>query len=74
MVTFHVPPGIACSQVFSTMEKAKSESLVEDYSIQQTSLEQVFLRFTKSTVPGSCRSKSPFDRSTQNLELNEMHL
>ncbi|XP_044750000.1 phospholipid-transporting ATPase ABCA1-like isoform X2 [Coccinella septempunctata] len=35
------------SQLFGTLEKAKAELDIEDYSIGQASLEQVFLTFTK---------------------------
>uniref|UniRef100_A0A182MY51 ABC transporter domain-containing protein n=1 Tax=Anopheles dirus TaxID=7168 RepID=A0A182MY51_9DIPT len=35
------------SQIFGVMERAKQQLNIEDYSIGQTSLEQVFLAFTK---------------------------
>lgn len=35
------------SSMFGLMEQAKSNLQIEDYSISQTSLEQVFLSFTK---------------------------
>uniref|UniRef100_A0A182TFV1 ABC transporter domain-containing protein n=1 Tax=Anopheles melas TaxID=34690 RepID=A0A182TFV1_9DIPT len=35
------------SQIFGVMEQAKQQLNIEDYSIGQTSLEQVFLAFTK---------------------------
>lgn len=47
MIVFHIPKEVACSKVFNIMEKAKMDSLIEDYSIQQTSLEQVFLQLTQ---------------------------
>lgn len=41
MIVYQIPKETACSKVFNVMEKAKTDSLIEDYSIQQTSLEQV---------------------------------
>lgn len=34
-------------KVFHVMEEMRSELPIEDYSVNQTSLEQVFLRFTR---------------------------
>lgn len=51
MITFQVPSEIPCSNIFSSMEKAKIESIIEDYSIQQTSLEQVFTQIVKNENP-----------------------
>ncbi|KAL3284410.1 hypothetical protein HHI36_018570 [Cryptolaemus montrouzieri] len=42
--------GLRWSELFAILEKAKAEMNVEDYSIGQASLEQVFLTFTKSQV------------------------
>lgn len=36
------------ANLFGYMEKAKHEYNIEDYSISQTTLEQVFLNFTRS--------------------------
>ena len=36
------------SKLFGIMERAKQEYNVEDYSISQTTLEQVFLNFTRA--------------------------
>jgi len=38
------------SDVFELMERAKSELHVQDYSVHQTTLEQVFLTFTRKQV------------------------
>lgn len=35
------------SKMFGIMERAKRELAIEDYSIAQTTLEQIFLQFTK---------------------------
>ena len=49
---FQVPDAsIPLSQVFAAMERAKSELGVEDYSVHQTTLEQVFLTFTRAQLP-----------------------
>lgn len=49
LLTYYVPPSqkIKWSAMFGLMETAKSTLHIEDYSISQTSLEQVFLSFTK---------------------------
>lgn len=49
---FQVPDAsIPLSQVFATMERAKLELHVEDYSVHQTTLEQIFLTFTRAQYP-----------------------
>lgn len=40
---FHIPKKYPCSYAFAQMEQAKKELLIDDYSIQQTSLEQVII-------------------------------
>jgi len=45
---FHIPKKYPCSYAFAQMEQAKKELLIDDYSITQTSLEQVFLSFTRN--------------------------
>ncbi|XP_061179443.1 phospholipid-transporting ATPase ABCA3-like [Saccostrea echinata] len=42
---------LSLAKLFKEMEKTKSEYNVEDYSVHQTSLEQVFLGFTRMQVP-----------------------
>jgi len=39
---FHIPKKYPCSYAFAQMEQAKKELLIDDYSITQTSLEQVY--------------------------------
>lgn len=46
---FHIPKKYPCSYAFAQMEQAKKELLIDDYSITQTSLEQVC---TTTTVSG----------------------
>lgn len=43
--------GIPLSQLFSAMEQAKSRLKVEDYTVHQTTLEQIFLTFTRAQFP-----------------------
>ncbi|XP_076469399.1 phospholipid-transporting ATPase ABCA3-like [Babylonia areolata] len=51
-VHFQVPDESAhVADVFSLMERAKMELQVEDYSVHQTTLEQVFLTFTRKQAP-----------------------
>uniref|UniRef100_A0A182M226 ABC transporter domain-containing protein n=1 Tax=Anopheles culicifacies TaxID=139723 RepID=A0A182M226_9DIPT len=47
-LTFHIPvTDLKWSQMFGLMEGAKESLEIEDYALGQTSLEQVFLFFTK---------------------------
>ncbi|KAM3964373.1 phospholipid-transporting ATPase ABCA3 [Aphomia sociella] len=48
LVTYYLPDRtVPWSKMFGIMERAKRELDVEDYSISQTTLEQIFLQFTK---------------------------
>ncbi|CAH2106426.1 unnamed protein product [Euphydryas editha] len=48
ILTYYLPDrSMPWSRMFGIMEQAKRELDVEDYSILQTSLEQIFLQFTK---------------------------
>lgn len=49
MLTYYVPPAkdFKWSSMFGLMETARHTLAIDDYSISQTSLEQVFLSFTK---------------------------
>lgn len=49
MLMYYVPPSdeVKWSSMFGLMESAKKSLNIEDYSISQTSLEQVFLSLTK---------------------------
>ena len=44
-------PNVLLADIFAHMERAKRELQVQDYTYQQTSLEQVFLSFTRHQVP-----------------------
>ncbi|CAB3224168.1 unnamed protein product [Arctia plantaginis] len=47
-LTYYLPDrSIAWSRMFGIMERAKRELEIEDYTIKQTTLEQIFLQFTK---------------------------
>ncbi|XP_041350182.1 phospholipid-transporting ATPase ABCA3-like [Gigantopelta aegis] len=47
-VHFQVPDAdVRIAHVFTVMERSKTEFSVEDYSVHQTTLEQVFLTFTR---------------------------
>lgn len=52
LLTYYVPPTeiMKWSRMFSLMEAGKQTLDIEDYSISQTSLEQVFLSFTKYQI------------------------
>ncbi|RVE54213.1 hypothetical protein evm_001040 [Chilo suppressalis] len=48
LLTYYLPDrSLAWSNMFGIMERAKRDINVEDYSISQTTLEQIFLQFTK---------------------------
>lgn len=48
MLTYHIPTAtVQWSEMFGLMEDAKDRLSIADYSLGQTSLEQVFLFFTK---------------------------
>ncbi|RUS82911.1 hypothetical protein EGW08_009334 [Elysia chlorotica] len=48
-IHFQVPDtGLKLAQVFSLMESTKANLSVQDYSVHQTTLEQVFLTFTRT--------------------------
>jgi ATP-binding cassette, subfamily A (ABC1), member 3 len=49
ILTYHIPdPDLKWSEVFGLMTQMKNVMNLEDYSLTQTSLEQVFLFFSKS--------------------------
>ncbi|KAL3853225.1 hypothetical protein ACJMK2_016781 [Sinanodonta woodiana] len=51
-VHFQIPDQNAkLAQIFGRMEEAKVQFNVADYSVHQTSLEQIFLTFTQNQVP-----------------------
>ena len=48
MIHYHITgTDFAWAQVFGTMERAKVTYNIEDYSVSQTTLEQVFLNFAR---------------------------
>ncbi|XP_038064273.1 ATP-binding cassette sub-family A member 3-like [Patiria miniata] len=48
MVHYHITnTQLTWAQIFGTMERAKSRYDIEDYSVSQTTLEQVFLNFAR---------------------------
>lgn len=48
MLTFSIPSkNIKWSEIFGKLEAAKVRLSIDDYSIGQSSLEQIFLSFTK---------------------------
>ncbi|XP_023584173.1 phospholipid-transporting ATPase ABCA3 [Trichechus manatus latirostris] len=52
MVHYHLPShGLSWAKVFGVLEKAKEKYRVDDYSVSQISLEQVFLSFAHLQPP-----------------------
>lgn len=57
-LSFHITDsGIPLSRVFGTMEHVKNEFGIEDYSVQSTALEQVFLAFTRNQTSPDDKTK-----------------
>ena len=50
MFTFGQVPSerLTWARIFGTMERAKKEYDIDDYSVSQTSLEQVFINFARA--------------------------
>lgn len=48
ILTFHISENLKWSHLFGSMAQMKNEIGISDYALTQTSLEQVFLFFTKS--------------------------
>jgi len=52
MVHYHVNNrDLTWAKLFGMMEKAKSQFGIEDYSVSQTTLDQVFINFARAQVP-----------------------
>ncbi len=52
LVHYHIADtSISWAKIFGTMERAKATYNIEDYSVSQTTLEQVFINFARSQVP-----------------------
>ena len=48
MVHYHITdPSLTWAKIFGTMERAKTIYNIEDYSVSQTTLEQVFVNFAR---------------------------
>ncbi|XP_060066248.1 phospholipid-transporting ATPase ABCA3-like [Ylistrum balloti] len=55
---FQIPDSdVPLARVFGAMERAKSQFDIEDYSVHQTTLEQVFLTFTRHQTPPKEKKK-----------------
>ena len=55
---FQIPDSdVSLSEVFGVMETAKQQFEFEDYSVHQTTLEQVFLQFTRNQHLADDRKK-----------------
>ena len=62
MVNYHITDtSLHWAAIFGTMERAKRTFNIEDYSVSQTTLEQVFINFARAQLPpqenetGCCR-------------------
>ncbi|XP_012866696.1 PREDICTED: ATP-binding cassette sub-family A member 3-like [Dipodomys ordii] len=64
LVCYHLPGHNLClSKVFGSLEKAKRKYKLEDYSINQVSLEDVFLSFTNPIQPTQRKDQAQADSS-----------
>lgn len=53
MLHYHINETLPYSQLFSQMEALKEQHpLVEDYSVTETTLEEVFLALAREAPPG----------------------
>ncbi|XP_068631845.1 phospholipid-transporting ATPase ABCA3-like [Battus philenor] len=53
LLTYYLPDrSVAWSKMFGLLERAKEDYEIEDYCISQTTLEQIFLQFTKYQKTG----------------------
>lgn len=65
VLTYYLPDvSLPWSQMFGIMERAKRDLAVEYYNISQTTLEQIFLQFTKYQNMG-LGAKANDENSTQ---------
>lgn len=63
-VHFQIPKSdVSLAQVFGVMEQARKDYNVDDYSVHQTTLEQVFLTFTRMQVASRPKNKSSLCKS-----------
>lgn len=46
-LTFHIPMTMSWSRMFGVMERNRARLRIENYSLSQGTLEEVFLSFTK---------------------------
>ena len=52
MVHYHITDNtFKWAEIFGIMERAKKDFSIEDYSVSQTTLEQVFINFARAQVP-----------------------
>lgn len=52
MVHYHITDtSLTLAQIFGTMEAAKKPFNIQDYSVSQTTLEQVFINFARAQIP-----------------------
>ncbi len=58
-VTYTVPETQHWGSIFSEVERAKDRLNIEDYSVSQTSLEQIFLGFASDQNTDSEQHKKP---------------
>jgi ATP-binding cassette subfamily A (ABC1) protein 3 len=51
-LNYHITDtSLKLAEIFGTLERAKVTFSIEDYSVSQTTLEQVFLNFARAQVP-----------------------
>ena len=68
MLHYHITDtSIKWSELFSVMERAKEKFELDDYSLSQTTLEQVFITFAQAQVPPMERQVTCWGRVTCGL-------
>ncbi|XP_017106501.2 phospholipid-transporting ATPase ABCA3 isoform X1 [Drosophila bipectinata] len=62
ILTFYIPlTGVKWSRIFGLMESNRDELNVEDYSVSQTTLEEIFLEFAKYQREDTRANQQPYD-------------
>ncbi|XP_067927873.1 phospholipid-transporting ATPase ABCA3-like [Watersipora subatra] len=68
LVQYQIPKGdLSWAMIFKTMEDNKKRLLIEDYSVSQTTLEQVFINFARAQIDPEEREKDCSSQMRQSI-------
>ncbi|KAK3261758.1 hypothetical protein CYMTET_29347 [Cymbomonas tetramitiformis] len=71
-VKFRITAQMRLSQIFGEIEKLRQEANVVDYSLSQTTLEQVFVRFASAQTEETALAPGLTDKGSKAVELTEI--